>query len=241
MAVINENVALASSDSVGKCNNPSSHEGESIGATNSTKNLLGASSEASLTAALAQNGEKSASSRKKSCGKTTSNSDSANKCNSGSMKHKEKIDAKSAAKNRLGTSSKVPKTPAPPEENGATNSGSRKMYSTPIATRIPDGANNLQNPSMNDKESIDGRSPRRKGLRKSPRVLCTPISVEKDNATKLSYDSRSGTPIILSPFQVDLSSLSALESKFEEGYDSSGEKGPWCDMEEIEGGWGVIF
>ena len=37
------------------------------------------------------------------------------------------------------------------------------------------------------------------------------------------------------PRQVNLSKLSSLESNFDEGYDSGGERGPWCDVIGLEG------
>ena len=36
--------------------------------------------------------------------------------------------------------------------------------------------------------------------------------------------------------QVNLSKLSSLESNFDEGYDSDGERGPWCDVIGLGGG-----
>ena len=38
-----------------------------------------------------------------------------------------------------------------------------------------------------------------------------------------------------SPHQVNLSKLSSLESNFDEGYNSDGERGPWCDVIGLEG------
>ena len=38
-----------------------------------------------------------------------------------------------------------------------------------------------------------------------------------------------------SPRQVNISKLSSLESNFDEGYDSDGERGPWCDIIALEG------
>ena len=39
----------------------------------------------------------------------------------------------------------------------------------------------------------------------------------------------------MSPREINLTNIYTHESRFEEGYDSDGNAGPWCKMEELEG------
>ena len=61
-------------------------------------------------------------------------------------------------------------------------------------------------------------------------VPYTPLRVQND-APKSLGGEKDPTPIgPESPCQVNLSKLSLLESNLDEGYNSDGERGPWCDV-----------
>ena len=66
-------------------------------------------------------------------------------------------------------------------------------------------------------------------------VPYTPSRVQNDAPEPLGGEKDPAPIGTKSPHEVKLSKLSSLESNFDEGYDSDGERGPWCDVIDLEG------
>ena len=66
-------------------------------------------------------------------------------------------------------------------------------------------------------------------------VPSTPPRVQNDAPYPLGGEKDPAPIGPKSQRQVNLSKLSSLESNFDEGYDSDGERGPWCDVIGLEG------
>ena len=64
----------------------------------------------------------------------------------------------------------------------------------------------------------------------SVEVPYTPLRVQNDAPEPLGGEKDPAPIGPESPRQVKLYKLSSLESNFDEGYDSGGERGPWCDV-----------
>ena len=98
-----------------------------------------------------------------------------------------------------------------------------------------DCAENRITPSTHTVEIIATAkdSENREGM--SVEVPSRPLRVE-NNAPEPLGGEKDPAPIgPESPRQVNLSKLSSLESNFDEGYNSDGERGPWCDLIGLEG------
>ena len=66
-------------------------------------------------------------------------------------------------------------------------------------------------------------------------VPSTPLRVQNDAPEPLGGEKDPSPIGHESPHQVNLSKLSSLESNFDEGYNSDGERGSWCDVIGLEG------
>ena len=66
-------------------------------------------------------------------------------------------------------------------------------------------------------------------------VSSTPPRVQNDDPEPLGGEKDPAPIGPESTRQVNLSKLSALESNFDGGYDSDGDRGPWCDVIGLEG------
>ena len=62
-----------------------------------------------------------------------------------------------------------------------------------------------------------------------------PPQVQNDAPDPLGGEKDSAPIGPESPRQVNLSKFSSLESNFDDGYGSGGERGPWCDVIGLEG------
>ena len=99
-----------------------------------------------------------------------------------------------------------------------------------------DCADNCITPSTHTVESITTAAESEKRLGTSVEVPSTPLRVQNDAPEPLGGEKDPAPIGPESPPQVNLSKLSSLESNFCEGYDSDGERGPWCDVIGLEGG-----
>ena len=100
----------------------------------------------------------------------------------------------------------------------------------------PDCADNLINPSTDKVASITTATESKNRVGDSVEVPYTPPWVQNDYPEPLGGEK---DPIPIGPKssrQVNLSKLSSLESNFDEGYNSDGERGPRCDIIGLEGG-----
>ena len=104
-----------------------------------------------------------------------------------------------------------------------------------MASTTSDKANKCTTPSINDSASIDARSSADNVLGGTVEVLQTPAPVEIRTAEPSRENYCAAPSDTQSPCQRELLGIVTLKSKFEEGYDSDGESGPWCDMEALEG------
>ena len=94
----------------------------------------------------------------------------------------------------------------------------------------PDFADNRITPSTHTVASITTATESENIVGTSVEVPSTPLRVQNDDPEPLGGEK---DPIPIgpkSPRQVNLSKLSSLESNFDEGYDSDGDRGPWCDV-----------
>ena len=66
-------------------------------------------------------------------------------------------------------------------------------------------------------------------------VPSTPPWVQNDAPEPLGGEKYPAPTGPESPRQFNLSKLSSLESNFDEGYNSDGERGPWCDADGLKG------
>ena len=98
-----------------------------------------------------------------------------------------------------------------------------------------DCADNCITPSTHSEASITTATESENRVRTSVEVPSTPPRVQNDAPEPLGGE-KYPTPIRPeSPRQVNLSKFSSLESNFDQGYDSDGERGPYCDVIGLEG------
>ena len=98
-----------------------------------------------------------------------------------------------------------------------------------------DCADNRITPSIHTVASIATANDSENRVGTSVEVPSTPPRVQNDAPEPLG-GGKDPTPIgPKSPLQVNLSKLSSLESNFDEGYDSDGERVPWWDVMGLEG------
>ena len=99
----------------------------------------------------------------------------------------------------------------------------------------PDCYDNHITPSTHTVASITTVNESENRVGTSVEVPSTPSGVQ-NNATEPLGGEKDPAPIgPESPRQVNLSKLSSLESNFDEGYDSDGERGPCFDVIGLEG------
>ena len=99
----------------------------------------------------------------------------------------------------------------------------------------PDCADNRITPSTHTVASITTATESENRVGTSVEVPSTPPRVQHDAPEPLGGEK---DPVPIgpeSPRRVNLSKLSSLESNFDEGYDSDGERGPWCDVIGLKG------
>ena len=106
----------------------------------------------------------------------------------------------------------------------------------PFTTKTNSDCNpNSDPPSIHTIASITTATGSENRVGTSVEVPSTLPRVQND-APEPSGREKVPAPIVpASPLQVNLSRLSSLESKFDDGYDSDGERGPWCDVIGLEG------
>ena len=93
-----------------------------------------------------------------------------------------------------------------------------------------DCADNRINTSTNKLASITTTNDTENRVGTSVEVPSTPLRVQNDAPEPLGgekYPAPIGPKISR---QVNVTKFSSLESNFDEGYDSDGERGPWCDV-----------
>ena len=90
-------------------------------------------------------------------------------------------------------------------------------------------------PSIHTTASITTVTGSKNRVGTSVEVPSTPPRVQNDAPEPLGGEKDPAPIVPASPRQVNLSRLSLLESKFDDGYDSDGERGPWCDVIGLEG------
>ena len=98
-----------------------------------------------------------------------------------------------------------------------------------------DCANNCITPSTHTVESITTATDSEKRVGMSVEVPYTPLQIQNDAPEPLGREKDTAPIGPESPRRVNLSKLSSLESNFDEGYDSDGERVPWCDVIALEG------
>ena len=98
-----------------------------------------------------------------------------------------------------------------------------------------DCADNRITPSTHTVASIATATDSENRVGTSVEVPYTLLRVQNDAPEPLGGENDPAPIGPESPRQVNLSKLSSLESNFDEGYDSDGERGPWCDAIGLEG------
>ena len=99
----------------------------------------------------------------------------------------------------------------------------------------PDCADNRITPSTHTVASITTATESENRLGTSVEVPSTPLRVKNDAPEPLGgekYPAPIGPKISR---QVNLTKFSSLESNFDDGYGSGGERGPWCAVIGLEG------
>ena len=99
----------------------------------------------------------------------------------------------------------------------------------------PDFSDNLITPSTHTVASITNATEPKNRVGTSVEVPSTPPRVQNDAPEPLGGEKYPAPIGPKSTRQVNLSKFSSLESNFDEGYDSDGERGPWCDVIGLEG------
>ena len=98
-----------------------------------------------------------------------------------------------------------------------------------------DCADNHLTPSTHTVSSITTATEYKNRVGISVEVPYTPLRVQNDAPEPLGGEKDAAPIGPESPRRVNLSKLSSLESNFDEGYDSDGGRGPWCDVIDLEG------
>ena len=98
-----------------------------------------------------------------------------------------------------------------------------------------EGADNCITPSTHTVASITTATESENRVGTSVEVSSTQLQVQKDAPETLGGEKDPAQIEPESPCQFNLSKLSSLESNFDEGYGSDGEKSPWCDVFGLEG------
>ena len=98
-----------------------------------------------------------------------------------------------------------------------------------------DCADNCITPSTHTVASITTANDSENRVGTSVEVPSTPLRVQNDALEPLGGEKDPAPIGPKSPCQVNLSKLSSLESNSDEGYNSDGERGPWCDVIGLEG------
>ena len=93
-----------------------------------------------------------------------------------------------------------------------------------------DCADNGITPSTHTVVSITTATDSKNRVGTSVEVSYTPPRVQNDGPEPLGGEKDPAPIGPESPRQFNLSKFSSLESNFDEGYDSDGERGPWCDV-----------
>ena len=94
----------------------------------------------------------------------------------------------------------------------------------------PDCADNRITHSTHTLASIATATESENRVRTSVEVPSTPLRVQNDAPDPLGGEKDPAPIGPESPRQVNLSKLSSLESNFDKGYDSDGERDPWCGV-----------
>ena len=100
----------------------------------------------------------------------------------------------------------------------------------------PDCADNCITPSTYSVASIATATESENRVGTSVEVPSTPLQVQNDAPEPLVGEKGPAPIGPKIPRQVNLSKFSSLESNFGEGYNSGGERVPWCDVIGLEGG-----
>ena len=98
-----------------------------------------------------------------------------------------------------------------------------------------DCADNCITPSTHKVASITTATDYKNRVGMSVEVPYTPLQVQNDAPEPLGGEKDPAPIGPESPRQVNLSKLFSLDSNFDEGYNSDGEIGPWCDVIVLEG------
>ena len=93
-----------------------------------------------------------------------------------------------------------------------------------------DFADNCITPSIHTVASITTSTESENRVGTSVEVTSTLLRVQNDALDPLGAEKDPAPIGPKSPRQVNLSKLSSLGSSFDEGYDSDGERVPWCDV-----------
>ena len=100
---------------------------------------------------------------------------------------------------------------------------------------ITDCADNRITPYTHTVASITMATESENRVGTSVEVPSTPLRVQNDAPEPLGGEKDPAPIGLESPRQVNLSKLSSLESNFGEGYNSDGDRGPWCDLIGLKG------
>ena len=93
-----------------------------------------------------------------------------------------------------------------------------------------DCADNRITPSTHTVASINTVNDSENRVGTSVEVPSTPLRIQNDAPEPLDGEKDPAPIGPKIPRQVNLSKLSSLESNFDEGYDSDGERDPWCGV-----------
>ena len=99
----------------------------------------------------------------------------------------------------------------------------------------PDCADNHITPSTHTVAIITTTTESENRVGTSVEVPYTPPRVQNDAPEPLGGEKDPAPIVPKSPRQVNLLKFSSLESDFDEGYNSDGERGPWWDVIGLEG------
>ena len=102
----------------------------------------------------------------------------------------------------------------------------------------PDCAENIITPSTHTVASITTATESENRVGTSVELPSTPPRVQNDAPEPLGGEKDPASIGPKSPRQVNLSKLFSLESNFDEGYNSDGERGTWCGAIGLKGGQG---
>ena len=100
---------------------------------------------------------------------------------------------------------------------------------------ITDCADNCITPSTHTVASITTATDSENIVGTSVEVPSPPLRVQNDSPEPLGGEKDPAPVGPESPRQANLSKLYSLKQNFDEGYDSDGGRGPWCDVIDLEG------